>query len=304
MDVRRELLLTVGALVLLNLFLAFESIGLFLRMGPAIQRILDENVFSIVAAEEMLVEMAGARGHALSDPRQDRIRDAFERARSNITEIDERPIMSALEVHLPSALAGDDDAQSAVVRELDALIRINHSAMARVDHEAQRLGNAGAWAAVLVGFLSFLLSLLVLSHLRKRLLRPLEELHAVLEAVRGGDHLRRCHAADAPVELLQLMQSVNRLLDERLTGQVKPRSADEELERVALVDILEKRVGTAALVDSNGRIVRATVSMLEKLAGAGGDAIREGMLGQPTSAVLERFDLRGRGSLVVLKEGQ
>ena len=44
MEVRRDVLLGVGALFALNLLIAFVSISLFNRMGPVIDRIQSENV--------------------------------------------------------------------------------------------------------------------------------------------------------------------------------------------------------------------------------------------------------------------
>lgn len=216
MDLRREFLLTIGALVLLNLCLAFGSIGLFVRMGPAIAHIFDENVYSIVAAEEILAELAEAGGTAMETDQSARVRRLLVEAQNNVTREDERAAIAVLERSLPSAMEGDPDARRQVVISARQLVRTNREAMHRADEEARRLGSAGAWAAVLVGFLSFLSSVFVVVRLQRRFLRPLAELDEVLEKARQGDRLRRCRLADAPREIIQVMQSTNRLLDERL----------------------------------------------------------------------------------------
>jgi methyl-accepting chemotaxis protein len=216
MELRRELLFTIGALVLLNLFLAFGAIGLFVRMGPAIERILHENVYSIVAAEEMLAEFAETGSTPLAPEARARVRQAFDNARRNVTEGEERPAVAALEHALPSAMEGDPDGRRQTVASVRQLLRVNRDAMRIVDEEARRLGAAGAWGAVFVGFLSFLLSVFVVVRLQKRLVRPLVDLHQVLEGARTGDRLRRCRLGDAPREVIQVTQAVNRLLDERL----------------------------------------------------------------------------------------
>jgi uncharacterized membrane protein len=216
MELRRELLLTIGALVLLNLFLAFGAIGLFVRMGPAIERILQENVYSVVAGEAILAELAEAGGEPLSPQARARVRQALDNAKRNVTEEQERPVLAELEGALPSAMAGELDGRRRAVASVRQLIQINRIAMRRVDEEARRLGSAGAWTAVFVGFLSFLLSVLVVVRLQRRFVRPLVDLHQVLEVAREGDRLRRCRIADAPREVIQVTQAVNRLLDERL----------------------------------------------------------------------------------------
>ena len=106
MELRRELLLTVGALVSLNLLLAFGSIGLLVRMGPAIERILQENVYSIVAAEEMLAELADSGGAPLSGDARGRVQQSFKNARKNVTEPSERPVLDSLEGRLEEAMSG------------------------------------------------------------------------------------------------------------------------------------------------------------------------------------------------------
>ncbi len=216
MDLKRELLLTIGALVLLNILLAFGAIGLFVRMGPVIERILQENVYSIVAAEEMLAAFAEVSDGPLSSDARTRARQALDNAKQNVTEEQEVPTLAAIERNLPAAMGGDSAAQTQLVVSIGELIRINREAMRDVDEEARRLGNAGAWAAVFVGFLSFVLSVILVVRLQKRFVRPLIDLHEVLEAAKQGERLRRCRPSDAPHEVIQVTQAVNRLLDERL----------------------------------------------------------------------------------------
>jgi hypothetical protein len=216
MELRRELLLTIGLLVLLNLCLAFGAIGLLVRMGPASELILEENVYSLVAADEMLAELAHAGGAPLAPQARERALQALDNARRNQTEEAEQPVLAALEARLPAALDGDPAAREQTVVSIQQLIRINRQAMRAVDEEARRLGSAGAWAAVLLGFLSFLLSIGVIARLQSRFVRPLVDLHAVLQAAVQGDRLRRCRPSVAPREVIAVTESVNRLLDERL----------------------------------------------------------------------------------------
>jgi hypothetical protein len=295
MELRRELLLGIGALVVLNMLLAFVAIGLFVRMGPAIEHILEENVYSIIAAEEMLAELAEAGGAPVSAEARQRILEALERAKSNVTESDEVPVLRAIEQELAAALEGDAQARVAVVRQTGTLIRINRAAMHKVDGEAQRLGDAGAWTAVLVGFLSFFLSLVVVRRLRHRLLAPLVELHQVLEAVRHGEKLHRCRAREAPAEVRQVLESVNMLLDERLSaraaGEVSPEDA-------ALLLFLDRQPRATMVIDREGRVVRASAAALEVLAGDRGKELKQALsalaaTGGATDSTIEAIELRG-----------
>lgn len=218
MNLRRELLFAVGVLVVLNLAFAFGAIGLFMRMGPAIERILQENVYTIVAAEEMLSELAMANEPGpLSDVRKETISQALAKAEQNVTEGEERPVLDALRKTWVEVAKGDGDARAVFVAHLQSLILINRDAMVRVDDSAKRLGKAGAWSAVFIGFSTFLLSLFVLARLQRRFVRPLLELHEVLREAEEGKRLRRCQSVvDAPREVLHVTQAINRLLDERV----------------------------------------------------------------------------------------
>ncbi len=219
MALRRELVLALGALVALNVMLAFGSIGLFVRMGPAIEQILEENVDSLVAAEEILAELAASGGNNASPQARARIAEALRRAEENVTEAGEITVLETVRANLDAALSGVRPSTVVVVRALEALMKINREAMHTVDEEAKRLGRAGAWAATFIGIVSFPLSLVAIARLRTRVIDPLAELHDVLEAVHEGDPYRRCRPCDAPQELQQVRNVVNTLLDERLTDR-------------------------------------------------------------------------------------
>lgn len=216
MELGRELLLGVALLVAFNLLLAFGSIGLLVRMGPAIDQILKENVYSVVAIEELLIEFVDAEDYPLSEVSRERIRAALSRAGANVTEAEERPVLRLLERNLDAAMTGDLRARRQVADAIRDLSEINRRAMHDADDKAQRLGTAGAWAAVFIGVASLIMSILIIVRMQRRFVSPLIELHAVLEGVQEGNALRRCGPIDAPREIVQVAASVNRLLDERI----------------------------------------------------------------------------------------
>ena len=80
MELRRNLLFSIAALVILNLLLAFGAIGLFGRMGPAIARILQDNVYSLEACEAMLTELARSNGNPAENSARERFEDALQHA--------------------------------------------------------------------------------------------------------------------------------------------------------------------------------------------------------------------------------
>lgn len=216
MKLRQELLAMIGALLALNLLMAVGAVALLSRMAPVIGTILQENAFSMHAAEDMLVELAGAGDQPLAPVGRQRVLSALERAESNVTEAEEPAVIAAIHGQIEAALAGDREARVRVVTELERLLSINRTAMEVVDANAQHMGQSGAWAVVIAGVLFFALSLAVLGRLQRRFLDPLVELHGTLMAAGHGDPWRRCRKLDAPVELNEVATTVNALLDERL----------------------------------------------------------------------------------------
>lgn len=224
MELRREVLVSVGTLLLFSVLLALGSIGLLGRMGPAIGRILQENVPSMQAGQELLLVMAYSGGRPASKNGRQRFADALARARATITLPEEAPIVAELEKLAPSALDGNDAARALVLSRATRLVSLNLAAMQRADARAQRLGAAGAWIAVFIALASCALAMLLLRRLNTRIVTPLEDLDAVLRAASGGDRFRRCRPFTGPRELGQTLQTINEILDERLLQDRRRRS--------------------------------------------------------------------------------
>lgn len=277
MDLRREIVTMIGVLVLLNVLLAFGAVGLFARMGPAIDEILRANVYSMAAAEDALVVLAEVDGDPVAAEGRATIEEALARLHSNVTEADEAPALAALQAALPEALAAPGPARAAVVRELDHLMTINREAMTRADADARRLGRAGAWASALLGALAFAVSLLVLQRARARLIAPIVELDEVVAEIRGGQVLRRGRLREAPAELVRVVSGVNELLDERAERQrLAPRDLAPALAS-ALQGLLDEREAPTFVVDREGAILRMNRGGMALLGDDEGEALRRGL---------------------------
>jgi nitrogen fixation/metabolism regulation signal transduction histidine kinase len=275
MPLRRNFLLSVAVLVACNVLLAFGAIGLLTRMSPAIERILLENVYSTEAAEDLLALLALPAPALSADDRQQRFEDTLQRLRENATEPQEVPVLERVVQRYGAALAGDERAVVAVVQALQHLATVNRQAMASADQEAQRLGIAGAWVAVCIAVLSFVISLMVIRRLERHVLNPLIELHDVLDAVREGNHHRRCRIIEAPEEIRSVLHAVNALLDRGLHDNenlpYRRASSHTIIARGALLHLLEQHPTAVVLVDERGDIVASNsrgLAVLSSLEGA------------------------------------
>ncbi len=310
MQLRREFFLGVGTLVGLNILLAFGAIGLFTRMGPAIERILEENVVSSEAAEEMLSVLIEAARGPVGDESRRRFEAGLELAMANITEEDEKPVLSRIQESHAAALSGEAEAIARVVQSVQRLAAINRLAMSDADRRAQQLGAAGAWAAVFIALGSFLLSAIVIASLERRVVAPLVELHAVLEVARVGDGHRRCRMAKGPIEVQRVLTAVNTILERLFLGpdnDVRSRvESRAKIERHALVHLLEERQEATVLIDEEGEILAANNQGLAILGAPDGQDVRQLLRETPRSDPsppegLEPTRLEGGGWLCTIR---
>lgn len=224
-------------LLVLNLLMAMGTLWVFMRMTPAIKVILEQNQQSILAGEEMLAALAMARppqenqepvatqiyGSETVDiaaPQQtlpliNTFKEALKKSQSNVTESEEPEILGTINRYYVQAFQGDPEATLQTIQAIAKLSQVNRDAMEKADQRARQLGNAGAWGVVFMAALLFLASLLFLRSLRKNLIQPLEEIHAVTLAVRHDDHMRRCTGTHhCPKDIRVIFTELNELLDQ------------------------------------------------------------------------------------------
>lgn len=214
----------VGAwiLITLNLIMAFGSIWVFMRMAPAIEIIIDQNERSLQACEEMLSTLALANR---SEIEVKQLRLAFskacERAKNNITEKEEPDAIQAISKNYVQAFEGNFEAKKKTIFAINHLSEINRDAMVKADIKARQFGNAGAWGIVFMASVVFLVGILFMRGLKKSLVKPLEELHSVVQAIRNGDTIRRCTGADVPQDIKTIFNGINDVLDKNGSNSSK-----------------------------------------------------------------------------------
>lgn len=308
LNIRTESTIAVTLLLLLQVLTSASAIVLLSRMAPALEQVLTENDYSIQAAEEMLVVVALLQDAPPEsrDVLAQRFLSAFERARVNVTEVDEQPILDAITALHPAGLSGDLDARKSLIERLSALSAINRASMHLADTEAQRLGRAGAWASFALALLTSFLGVLAMRRFNLRLVRPLFDLHDTSTAIYRGDFLRRCPkpSTDTPVELADISDAFNRLLDERVASQQQPPSpsspavdssaalpaADpqqhsplpsEPEQRAALLFLLDRLPDASCLLNAQAQILAANSQGFDLLSCAHGAAARAAFAAAP-----------------------
>lgn len=208
---RRQSRRVFGIIVVLQLATSFGAIALLMRMGPAIARVAEENVDSLTAVEQMTVALASSSGDR--DGRRRTFFAALAAAEENVTEEEEVPLLREIRAASDDALLDHDSAQRAVLGSLRRLAEVNRAALRRADREAQRLAEAGAWAAVVLAVLAFAFARYVANRVDRQFVMPILEISKTLDEVRQGDSFRRCSGASSGPEIQRVLEGVNELLD-------------------------------------------------------------------------------------------
>ncbi|MFV8754102.1 hypothetical protein ACNOYE_26450 [Nannocystaceae bacterium ST9] len=277
MRIRDEIRLGVGTLIFVQVLMMFAAVGLLARMTPAIDHILEDNERSIHAVERMLVVLAEpptSEPARLAD-REQRFDQALEDALSNVTDERETPVLAAIEEQRAAGLAGDPAALAELRSELGMLGDINRDAMHDSNLRAKRLGTAGAWVLVLLGLIGLGLSIAVIRRFQAKLIRPVYELGAVLEACNEGDRHRRFNPADASSEFREVAQVVNALVGEHFGRIERDWEKVAKLDRSALLWLLDRRTEPTFVCGEGGAILASNHAGLDALRQHGGPELRD-----------------------------
>lgn len=202
-------------LVVLNLIMAIGAIQVIIRMTPAIERIIERNERSIRAGVEMLSALALSDGGAMNEQLRADFEGALFRAKNNVTEPEEGEVLALIDQLSAGAFQGVTVARQEIVAAILRFGTINREAIFRADHAARQLGYAGAWGGVFVATCIFLAGVIFIRVVIRRVVRPLEEIHAVIAAQHRGETMRRCSGADLPQEAKLIFGGINEILDQR-----------------------------------------------------------------------------------------
>jgi len=214
MKIAQSVHIGLWLLIGLNVFMALGSIWIFMRMAPAIEVIIDRNERSLQACEEMLATLAMVTDDkAANDALKATFINALKRARDNITENEEPVALKSISIGFSDAFIGNITARQNTVSAIVLLGKINRQAMIIADQRAKQFGYAGAWGIVFMAVWVFLAGMLFKRSLSKNLIKPIDEIYAVIMAHRSGDTLRRCSGSDLPRDVKTVFDGLNEFLD-------------------------------------------------------------------------------------------
>ena len=188
-------------LITMNLVVSFCTIWLFIRILPAIDLIVQNNISSIEAAENMLTTLSVIENEGTTKRDLQAFKIALNDAKNNITNEDEKIALGIINRSYRKAFENDISSRKEI---------------SRLKKEASQISMAGAWGLVFMSLFMFFITLWFLRKLDKKLLVPTNEIYDVIKCYKNNEKFRRCKGTNLNRDIKFIFNGVNDLLDERI----------------------------------------------------------------------------------------
>ena len=203
-------------LITMNLVVSFCTIWLFIRILPAIDLIVQNNISSIEAAENMLTTLSVIENEGTTKRDLQAFKIALNDAKNNITNEDEKIALGIINRSYRKAFENDISSRKELRFAIDYLFQINRDELSRLKQEASQISMAGAWGLVFMSLFMFFITLWFLRKLDKKLLVPTNEIYDVIKCYKNNEKFRRCKGTNLNRDIKFIFNGVNDLLDERI----------------------------------------------------------------------------------------
>ena len=223
MEINKGFSGTFTALVGLNLVLAVITMGLFLRIGPSLDKQFEISQKSLELSGRMLSHLVAMRNES-SPPMEEVFRNTLGETKKAETSEAALAYVADIENTFKSELTTTATEAKSTTRNfsntaqaIQKLIKFHFIAMQKAKSNVEFLSHSGAWIAAFVAWLAFTTALFIYRHTQRSFMKPLEEIHSVLQAAREGDVHRRCTISNqAAMQLKAIESGLNDILDDKL----------------------------------------------------------------------------------------
>lgn len=258
MNVKSELRVSVFGLLLLQLLTAVVALALFGRSVPDVERLMNDNVRSLAAVEEMQTALVLRQGGVENRARFEK---ALQLAQSNITDEAERQPLRAIEGSWRAAFDGDAASLGLVVDSMRDLSTINRDSIAASNETSRLAITAAGWAVVVLAAFGLLFGLMAVRRTNANVVAPITTIGDAIEAYRRGEKLRRCETSGLTHEFRSVADMLNFLMDDLQRATMRK----SEGWPIWLNRLLDGFPYPVALVTADAKIVAANVSGLKWL---------------------------------------
>lgn len=263
MNVKLEIRVAVFGLLFLQLLTAVVALVLFGRTAPTVEKIIDENVRSLVAVEEMQQALIVHRAGVSDADSRERFTTALANAKDNITVEAERMSLRVIEGSWHAAFDGDEQSMMLVADSLSSLARHNRESISASSDASQRMATSAGWAVVVLAAIGLGFGVLAVRRTNEQIVEPIREIYRSAEAYHRGDKLRRCNPSMLTAEFKVLADAFNALMDAQLVG-----ARDLPIARIPswINQVLDSYPTAMAVVNTHGDVLAANRQALDWLA--------------------------------------
>ena len=212
MDFEKKFRLTLRATIGAIIAVALAATFLMERMSQAIKFILNENVYSIEAAEDML-QLVGMVSIEANPAYKEAFVVALNKAKSNVTLVGENQLIEDIDKLIEPCFSGDLKARRDMIQALAYLADINRQAMIKADENARFLAIAGGWAMAGMAIFGGFFVLRIFAQIQASAILPMTEICRAVEDWDKGNKMRRVQSRLASKDIRKAHQIINGFLD-------------------------------------------------------------------------------------------
>ncbi len=191
-----------STVIIISIIIGLSAIFLLERIVPAIDDILQENVYSVSAAVGMLSVISSSRSGGEDDQSREKFWEFFDKAKANITLQEEDLTISEISTLAKRYWNGEASVEDRenLTEQINKLAEINLKAMEAKDQAAQLMGLTGAWSLGFLLLISVGIQFLLRVKILSVLITPIEQILSVLSDFHSGNRMRRFVESKGVVE--------------------------------------------------------------------------------------------------------
>ena len=195
-------------ILICSTIITIAGIRAFQRLEPFIDTMNSANTESLYYAEQMLSSISAKKNLK-------NFEENLEKAKNNITEVGEKEALDKIADNYMPAFKGNKKIEDETIDEIAEFFKINRIAMERAGKIAKKTENVGIWIILFPSIFIWIMGIAILKRLDKTLIKPIQELNAVIFDYNKGNLMRRCPSVTTSKDLQQLYDGINKILDNK-----------------------------------------------------------------------------------------
>ena len=208
MNFARRIYYSFIVILICSTVITIAGINGFQRLAPFVNTLNSSNTESLYYAEQMLSSISVKKDLKTFE-------ENLNKAKANVTEAREKEAVDRIADNYLPAFNGNKKIEEETINEITDLSRINRVAMEQAGTRAKKMQTVGIWIIIFPSIFIWIMGLTLLARLKKKFIKPMQELNDVISDYNSGNRMRRCPSYAASKDLQKLYDGINRILDEK-----------------------------------------------------------------------------------------